>query len=66
MIKLYPMPISIKENDGTYRFSYVNIKGIENEIIIREYADRGITLSDGEPNVIYTKKSDLMNKATSL
>ncbi len=66
MIRLYPMPISINENDGTYKFTYVNVKGIENEIIIREYADRGITLSDGDPNVIYTKKDGLNEQGYEL
>ncbi len=60
MLKLYPMPVNITEKEGKYEFSYVSVKGIENEIILGEYADRGIVLSNDKiSNVKYVKTYNL-------
>ncbi len=67
MLRLYPMPVNITEKEGTYEFNYVAIKGIENEIILGEYKDREIVLSeDKTPNVIYTKKDGLSEQEYEL
>ncbi len=67
MLKLYPMPVNIAEKEGTYEFNYVAVKGIENEIILGEYKDRGIVLSEDKvANVIYTKKDGLSEQEYEL
>ena len=67
MLELYPMPVSITEKEGTYKFSYVSVKGIDNEIILSEYNDREIILDNTKiPNVTYVKKGGLAEEEYEL
>ena len=67
VLRLYPMPVTITEKEGTYEFSYVSVKGMENKIILGEYADRGIPVSADQPvNVRYTQKDGLSEQEYEL
>ncbi len=60
MLKLYPMPVEIKEKEGKYEFLYVSASGIENEVILNTYKEMGITLENEKtPNVKYKKAYSL-------